>query len=110
MPELAKTMTIRWSTDEPVEVVKQRCLEELDRMAVDRWGFLGFRRNSWQIRLSPDSARLIETLTRQVRLDTQLGNPGFVFPEDAEVWEAWAEYEEVNRWTTVEEGADRWTA
>jgi len=110
MPELIRTMTVRWSTAEPVGDVYSRILQEFDRLARDRWGFLGYRRLAWEARRSPNSADQVAELAAQVRLDAQFGNPRFVFPEDAEVWEGWATYEEVNKWTFVEEGADHWTA
>lgn len=109
MPEQAKTFTVRWP-NEPLDNVRERILAELDGLARARWGFLGYRRLRWEVRRSPESAEQIRQLASSVRLDSQFGNMLFVFPEDAEVWEGWATYEEMNKWSYVEEGADHWTA
>ena len=41
MPEVAKTMTVRWP-GEDVDAVRERLLTELNRLAQSRWGFLGY--------------------------------------------------------------------
>lgn len=107
MPELTKTFTVRWP-GATVEEVQTRLLAELDRLALGRWGFLGFKRLKWEVRKAPNSEELAAMLGGSVRADPQFGNASFVFPADVEVWEAWATYEEMGAWKYAEEGADHW--